>query len=303
MTLFLQSAYLSSLSSLVYIAVLYRSHPFRRLPVAAILVTFTLGMLTVIPVVLLNRLLPALDPQSLVKTVVVAPAAEELVKMIVFLLTARRLSYPTLIEPLDWAILFGVLGVGFGVYEDFWYIFGHSYPSWISGDHGRFVEVFRWMMYARSFPGHLLFNTLAGFLLGWGIRSSGTLRWSWVAGAYVVAVGSHSLFNLAAGRPGTLLLWSVVILGVGGVAWLRKRATADSPFRALPQYMRAQIPHWTYDISPVDVLFAEGYAWPGKPSGSFLAFYPVTLSLVVLFPLLVSCVYFAHRLLSLGLGG
>jgi len=51
MKLFLQSAYLSSAISLIYIALLYRSHPFRRLPIVSILATFTVGMLAVVPAV------------------------------------------------------------------------------------------------------------------------------------------------------------------------------------------------------------------------------------------------------------
>jgi len=298
MKLFLQSAYLSSALSLVYIALLYRSHPFRRLPVVPILTTFAVGMLAVIPVALLYRLIPGLNLGGLIGKTLTAPWVEESVKFILFVVTVRHLGYPSLIEPLDYAIFFGVLGLGFGVYEDFWYIFGTTYPSWISGDESRFFEVFRWMAYARSFPGHVLFDAMAGFLVGWGMcHAKKKVRWGWFAGAFAVAGCAHSLFNLAASQRGTLLLWSLVISYVGVFMLLRRRAIETSPFAALRRIVQGEPLSWNSDISPVQALFAEGYAWPGKPKRKILAFYPLTLSLVILFPVLVSCVYLLNRLL------
>lgn len=301
MRLFLQSAYLSSAVSLVYIALLYRSHPFRRLPIATILPTFAVGMLAVVPVLLVYRFIPGLNPDGLLGAVLMAPLVEESVKFLLFAATARRLGYPSLIEPLDYAIFFGILGAGFGIYEDFWYIFGTTYPSWISGDHSHFIEVFHWMTYARSFPGHVLFNAIAGFLIGWGVcQAGGKARWGWFAGGFVVAFSSHSLFNLAASQRGTLLLWSLVVLYLGIFLTLRRYVLTVSPFAALREIIRSKQSSWEFKISPVDVLFTEGFTWPGKVKRTLLAFYPLTLSLIVLFPVLVSCVYFMHRLLSIG---
>lgn len=301
MKLFLQSAYLSSAISLVYIALLYRSHPFRRLPIVSILSTFTVGMFAVVPVVLIYRFIPWLNPDGLLGAVLVAPVVEESVKLVLFAVTVRRLGYPSLIEPLDYAIYFGILGVGFGIYEDFWYIFGTTYASWISGDYSHFIEVFRWMAYARSFPGHVLFNAMAGFLLGWGLcQVEGKTRWIWFSGAFLIAFVSHGLFNLAASQRGTLLLWSLVVLYVGVVLMLRRHVLAVSPFAALRELVQEKRSSWEFRISPVEALFAEGFSWPGKAKRSLLAFYPLTLSLIVLFPVLVSCVYFMHRMLLIG---
>ena len=300
MTLFLQSAYLSSAMSLLYIMLLVRSNPHRRLPLAPVLTTFVAGMMGVVMVVLLVRLIPVLSFEGTVGRAVIAPIVEESAKFLVFALTVRRLRYPNLIEPLDYAVLFGILGLGFGVYEDFWYIFGPSYPSWVAGDHGHFLEVFRWMVYARSFPGHILFNALAGFLLGWGVcQAKGKRRWVWFSGAFAVAIFTHSLFNLAASQRGTILLWSLVVLYLGAFLMLRRRALETSPFTLLRQLIDGTEIAWTADVTPVEILFAEGFAWPGREKRTLLAFYPLTLSLVVLFPVLVSCVYFVHRILSM----
>ena len=301
MKLFLQSAYLSSAIAVVYIALLYRSHPYRRLPVPAILSSFAVGMLTVIPVLVFYRVVPGLDSGALARVVLVAPVVEEFAKLAIFLGTVGRMRYPSLIDPMDYAIYFGVLGVGFAIYEDFWYIFGYSYTSWTSGDYGHFLEVFRWMVYARSFPGHVLFGALSGFVIGWALcQVERNARWRWLFGAFLVAVVSHALFNLAASQRGTLLLWSLVLCYVGIFLMLRRRVLAVSPFAALRSYMQGRRPSWEFALSPVETLFAEGFAWPGRARHNFLAFYPVTLSLVVLFPVMVSCVYFLHRLLSMG---
>ena len=303
MQLFLQSAYISSALSLVYVALLYRSHPFRRLPLVSVFSTFVVGMLAVVPVILVYRLIPGLRADGLWGALLVAPLVEESVKLFLFAWTAKRLGYPSLIEPLDYAIYFGILGVGFAIYEDFWYIFGNTYSSWISGDYSHFIEVFRWMAYARSFPGHVLFNAIAGFLIGWGVcQAERRVRWIWYAGAFLVAAGTHSLFNLVASQRGTLLLWSLTIAYVGVFFVLRRRVLEDSPFAALRGLIDGDVSTWEYAITPVEALFAEGFAWPGKAKPSYLSFYPVTLSLVVLFPVLVICVYFMHRLLSMGTG-
>jgi len=303
MQLFLQSAYLSSALSIVYIALLYRSHPFRRLPLVSVFMTFAVGMLAVVPVILVYRIVPGIKPEGVLGAVLVAPLVEESVKLLLFALTARRLGYPSLIEPLDYAIAFGIMGVGFAIYEDFWYIFGNTYPSWISGDYSHFLEVFRWMAYARSFPGHVLFNAMAGFLIGWGLcQVKGRKQWFWHAGAFLTAAGSHSLFNLVASQQGTLLLWSLAVAYMGVFFVLRRRVLAVSPFEALRTLIQGRPASWEFGISPVEALFAEGFSWPGKLKPNYLSFYPVLLSLVVLFPVLVSCIYLLHKLLSIGGG-
>jgi len=58
MSLFVQTIYLASGLSLLYIFLLYHTNPLRRLPATTVTVTFTLGMIALIPVTLIHRLLP-----------------------------------------------------------------------------------------------------------------------------------------------------------------------------------------------------------------------------------------------------
>lgn len=106
MTLFLQSAYLSSAMSLLYIALLVRSNPHRRLPLVPVLTTFVAGMMGVVLVVLLVRIIPELSLEGIAGRTVITPIVEESAKFLVFALTVRRLRYPNLIEPLDYAVFF-----------------------------------------------------------------------------------------------------------------------------------------------------------------------------------------------------
>jgi len=299
--LFIRSIYWSSALSLAYIYLLYRSHPLRRIPTVPMMTVFVVGMLSVLPVVVVRRVLPldvgALDP------VFVAPLLEEAVKLAVFAAAIRRLRFPDVIEPLDIAVYLGVLGVGFGIYEDFSYVFAASAPSWTTGDVARFSEVFRWAVVARAFPGHILFNGIAGFFVGEGLLDP--RRWrrlaGWIAG-FAVAVAAHAAFNAVAATGAIPLLTYCVAL-VGAFLGLRQRAVSRSPFRALIRLAEGERVDWRHERSPVELLFAEGFDWPGTRRRGFFQFYPIALSLAVLFPLLVSGVYLLQRAIIAVTGG
>jgi len=296
MTLFLQATYLSATLSLLYIFALYRSHPFRRLSAIPTVEAFVAGMLAVVLVTLTRRILPIPSIESSAGALFAAAAIEEVAKLSLGLTAIWRLRFPTVIEPIDIAILFGVVGVGFGIYEDFWYIFSTSYPSWIAGDLGAFREVFAGIVLARALPGHILFNAIAGFLLGWAAMCRRTSeRWTGVVAALGLAILLHAGFNAIAIHGETPLLLAYVLLLVGVMVILRRRAASRSPFAALIRYVEGEDRAWRLPHSPLEYLTAEGFDWPGKRRGGLFQFYPVILSLGVLFPLLLIGVYFTNR--------
>lgn len=299
MELFVRSVYLASALSVAFVLLLYRSNPHRRLPMAPVFVAFSAGLLSVVPVVLLRTVLPleALSPGG--SAVGVAPAIEEAVKFVVFFAIVWRFPFPTLVEPIDVAILFGILGVGFGIYEDFWYIFGTSYDSWVAGDLVRFRQVLRGILYARAFPGHILFDAIAGFLLG-AVRFRFRERAGKVLGiaaAFFIAILLHGAFNAVGHWGGTIPLLTYIVALVGVFLALRRREVSRSPFVALKAYVLGASGSWDLPTSPVDLLFAEGFAWPGRSRGGLFQFYPVVFSLVVLFPVLFIAVYLLQRML------
>ena len=303
MTLFLRSLYTASALSIVYILLLFRSHPHRRMAMPTALVAFVAGILSILPVVVLRRLLPIDPGQAGLGAMLVAVLIEEAAKFLAAAGTIRHFRFPDVIEPIDVAITFGILGVGFGIYEDFWYVFSTSYPSWIAGDAARFSEVFRGISLARAFPGHILFNGLAGFLLGhaW-LNERGRRRAMWVAGSVGVAVATHFVFNWV-GRSGGMILLLAYVLALGGVyLGLRRWASSHSPFADLQRLVAGEPVVWTHHASPVEILFAEGFDWPGRRRSVVFQFYPIILSLAILFPVLVVGVYFLNRLVLLPFG-
>ena len=298
MSLFLRAIYISSGLSLLYIFLLYRSNPLRRLPGPTVTLSFALGMAAVIPVVLLRHLLPVEHPAAPFSAYVGAGLIEEGVKFLVMATTIWRFGFPDLAEPIDLATYFGVLGAGFGIYEDFWYIFSGSYNVWIEGDIGRFHEVFGAIIRARSFPGHILFNGIAGYLVGHArfvrVRRA---QLFWLAGGFSLAIGLHGTFNLIAGAGGTIPLLAYCVLLVGLFLHLRQRALGCSPFRALIRLITEGEGKWPYPRAPLSYLFAEGFSWPGKNRGGMFQAFPLSLSLIILYPLLVVAVYLINRLL------
>ena len=305
MSLFLKSIYLSSGLSLFYIYLLYRSHPWRRLPATTVTLTFVVGMLSVIPVALLRAVLPVGREATAFTAYVSAGMVEEAVKFAAMGLTVWRYRFPDAVEPLDFAIFFGILGLGFGVYEDFWYVFGGSYDLWLQGDLGRFTEAFNALVAARAFPGHILFNALAGFLIG-AARALGRdkMRSVYLMGAFLLAVAAHGTFNLIAAVGGRILLLTYIVGLIGLFAYARRLSVAHSPFRRLIDRLKEnESEKWPFPHPPADYLFVEGFWWPQEGRGGMFQVFPVVLSLIILYPVLFGGVYLIHRLVTWGFGG
>ena len=305
MNLFLKSIYLSSGLSLFYIYLLYRSHPWRRLPATTVTLTFVVGMLTVVPVALLRTVLPADNGSVAFSAYVSAGLIEEAAKFAAMGLTVWRYRFPDAVEPLDCAIFFGILGLGFGVYEDFWYIFGGSYDLWLQGDLGRFTEAFNALVAARAFPGHILFNALAGFLIGIArTMRKDKRRFLHLAGAFLIAVAAHGTFNLIAAVGGRIPLLTYVVGLTALFAYARQLAVSRSPFRMLIDRIKGdESKEWPFPHPPADYLFVEGFSWPQEGSGGMFQVFPVVLSIIILYPMLFGGVYLIHRLVTWGVGG
>lgn len=296
MSLFIQMIYLAAGLSILYIFVLYRSNPFRRLPATTVTVVFTLGMIAVIPVVVINRLLPLEDGGILFNAFVRAGLIEEGVKFLIIAITIWRFKFPDLAEPIDLVIYCGILGVGFGIYEDFWFLFGGTYPAWTGDDIGQFHRALRMLIFARAFPGHIIINALAGFLLGHArFLARPRDRALWIIGGFLFAVLLHGLFNVIAITGGAIPLLTYVTFLIGIFLHLRRRMLERSPFRALIELITAGKGEWPYPRPPVDYLFAEGFAWPGRVKGGMFQVFPLVLSLFILYPVLVMGVYLAQR--------
>jgi len=301
MSLFVRSVYAASALSVGVVLLLYRSHPFRRLPSASVFLAFGAGMVSVVGVALFRAIIGWDPVLSSTGAFLGAAAIEEAFKLLALLVAVWRLRYPYVIEPYDIVLLFGILGAGFGVYEDFSYIFSGSYPAWIEGDVIRFRTVFSSLMMARSLPGHVLFNALAGAVLARARFPAGRRRQAvWIGAAFALAVCLHALYNVIAvyGSWPALLAYSVALVGV--LIGVRRVIASGSPFAALVRRIEQadETAPWTYERSPMEILFAEGFSWPARARGGLFQVYPIVLSLAVLFPVLFVVVYFMQRIVT-----
>jgi len=259
-----------------------------------------LGMFAVIPVCVIYSLVPFPQNTGTFASCMTTGVIEEGAKFLLMLATIWRFRYSDVVEPMDIAIYFGILGVGFGVYEDFSYIFHGSYPLWEAGEINRLQQVLHSFVLPRAFPGHILFDGLAGYLIGRGRFSTGRLwRLVWLWGGFVLAVILHSVFNLIADVGGEIPLLMYIVFLVGLFLVFRQRAIGRSPFRALMLMIsenREQ--QWDYPWPPITYLFADGFAWPGKRKREIFQVYPLALALLVLYPLLVMIVYLVNRVIT-----
>jgi RsiW-degrading membrane proteinase PrsW (M82 family) len=287
MALFLRSLYLATALSFGYMLAVYYAHPARRLPLIPLMAAFVTGLLCVVPVIAV-RALSGGGPGS--ASLLGTAALEEAVKLAAVLLLIARWREPELMEPLDLAVYFGILGVGFGVFEDFWYIFGSTSGSWLQGDIARFRAAFGWAVAARALPGHILFNAVSGLILGysWSARDR-RRRGALLLAAFASATVLHAGFNAAAEWGGTVLLLAYVTALVGLALALRRWAWAGSGFRAVIDAASSGEPPRSADA--VKLLLAEGFGWPGRPRSRRFQLFPIALSLIVLYPLLFATVY------------
>jgi RsiW-degrading membrane proteinase PrsW (M82 family) len=299
MNIFIQAIYIASGLSLVYIFMLYRSNPLRRLPASSVTISFVIGMLAVIPVVLIKQILPLPDRSSAFAAFISAGLIEEGIKFILMGLTIWRFRFPDLAERLDVAIYFGILGVGFEIYEDFSYLFSGTYSLWKAGDSSQFNNALQTLLAARAFPGHILFNSIAGFLVGCARFSTHRRsRFWWLLGAFTLAVTLHGCFNMIATHGGSIPILTYVVVLVGMFLYLRQHALKSSPFNSLIAYINGKKSNWQHERPPEEYLFAEGFFWPEKPTKGMFEFFPLILSLVILYPLLVAAVYLLEGAVS-----
>ncbi len=289
MDLFVRSIYISSAFSLGYLFLLYRSNPLRRLPGTTVTLCFIVGMLGVIPVEWIHLLFPTIG--RIPSMFIAASLVEEGVKFGLMGLTIWKFPFPDLAEPIDLAIYFGALGLGFGAYEDFWYIFSSTYPAWSVGEIARYQVVFRNIIIARAVPGHVLFDAIAGFLVGSARFLPGRGRTARIVGGFVVAVCLHSAYNLIARYGGMLPLLSYAVFLVGLFVHLRMQAIARSPFNDLIEFIEGRTDIWLHPRAPIEYLFADGFYWPGRPRRGMFELLPLTLSFVILYPLFFGVIY------------
>ena len=172
----------------------------------------------------------------------VAGFAEEALKFGVFLWFIRRNREVD--EPLDAIIYLGVMALAFAFDENIGYYLNFTRDgallTSLSGDRSYYEQAAAAITFARALPGHLLIDTVAGWMLAVGLQRGQLSRW--IAPAFVLAVLLHGTWNLLAG---SLLFfgYGLVLAGLSvlAVRWAWRRSPhreRQVRFRALLDRVR-----------------------------------------------------------------
>jgi RsiW-degrading membrane proteinase PrsW (M82 family) len=230
------------LPGLLWLWIVYRTDRYEPEPKKLVLLTFALGILSIVPAFVVERLAehvyPYLTQMELAAAepvgAMISPLplfigcflfigpAEELSKFLAVRLFVYR--HREFDEPLDGIIYSSAAALGFASLENIFYV--------IDWSHGFGI---RWgLLGVRSFlalPGHVIFAATWGYALGRARFNPQYLVWPRVA----LAAGLHGLYDFLLMYPPTrptiiLFMTMMVPVLVREIRTLR----ADSPFKPLP---------------------------------------------------------------------
>lgn len=175
-----------------------------------ILRIFLLGMLSTIPIALVEGLFGALLPSEFVLAVVVAPVVEEIGKfLVVYWSVFRR---PVFDEPIDGIVYAVTAALGFAALENFVYLFA-AYSETLALPLE--LSLLRAVL---SVPGHALMSSMWGYALGQSLVTPHPLARRLVYQGLLLAIFLHASFNLLVGAG--LVGATVLILVLVPAMWL-----------------------------------------------------------------------------------
>ncbi len=156
-------------------------------PRAWILRIFLLGMLSTIPLALIEALIGAVFPSDLLLVVVVAPVVEEIGKfLVVYLFVFRR---PVFDEPIDGIVYAVTAALGFAALENFVYLFA-AYSETLTLPLE--LSLVRAVL---SVPGHALMSAMWGYALSQSLVTPHPLARRLVFHGLLLAIVLHAAFN------------------------------------------------------------------------------------------------------------
>lgn len=309
MALFFRSIYLGWFISLIYAGLLYLSDSYKRESLIPVGIAFTGGVIAIILINTIHAGIPGFPessygggfPGRIFSSFVGAAIPEETIKLAIFFLVVRGFDFEDFSEGLDGMLYMGMIGAGFGAYEDFSYIFSHTLP-YIEGN-GEAARAFQFITWQRAFPGHVLINAVSGYFLGRArFAQEASRRGKLVLQALLVAILTHGLFNLAGSGGGTgWLIMYVLVLG-RIFLFLRKKMLEDSPYRPFTELPEGLIQtkyvsflnlvgDWEYE-RPLE-SYLELYRRNASPS---MGYFPVVISVLILYPVGISGIYYLNKL-------
>lgn len=311
MALFFRAIYLGWFLSLLYAAVLYFSDTYKRESLITVGIAFTGGVLAIILITTIHAGIPGFTEVNygnnflsrVFSSFVKAAIPEEIAKLLIFFLIAWQFDFEDFSESFDGMLYMGMIGAGFGAYEDFSYIFAQTLPH-IGEDGGQAARALQYITWQRAFPGHILINSVSGYFLGKAkFTRSSRRKFSLVAQGLAVAILAHGLFNLAGSGGGTG--WLIIyVLALGRIFfYLRRKLLNNSPYKLfaeLPKEITEAsfisyvnlVRDWNFDrpIETYKKLYNQG-------KESTIGYLPVLLSIVILYPVVISGAYYLNKLI------
>ncbi|WP_036531116.1 PrsW family intramembrane metalloprotease [Neosynechococcus sphagnicola] len=202
----------------------YRQDKLEPEPKSFVVWTFFRGALVVLPVLVIQLLLPL---PELVATVVIAPITEEYGKYLV--VRNGVFNHQEFDEPLDGIIYAVAAALGFATLENIFYLLDEYFTS------GTILEIFV-VRALLSVPGHALDSSFWGYALGIAKFTPPQRRPALIRGGLGLAMGLHGLFNLLLSLNPLAALGLLVLIPVSWRMVNRRitRAIAGSPHALSP---------------------------------------------------------------------
>ena len=174
-------------------------------PRAWILRIFLLGMLSTIPIALIEGLIGIVFPSDVFLAVVVAPVVEEIGKFLVVYWFVFR--HPVFDEPVDGIVYAVTAALGFAALENFVYLFA-AYSETLTLPLE--LSLLRAVL---SVPGHALMSSMWGYALGQSLVTPHPLATRLIYHGLLLAILLHAAFNLlvGAGLVGAVVLILVLV--------------------------------------------------------------------------------------------
>lgn len=157
-------------------------------PRSWILRIFLFGMVSTIPLALVEGLIGIVIPSEFLLAVIVAPVVEEIGKFLVVYYFVFR--HPVFDEPIDGIVYAVTAALGFAALENFVYIFAEY-----SGSLALPLEL-SIVRAVLSVPGHALMSAMWGYALGQSRVTPHPLARQLVVHGLLLAIALHAAFNL-----------------------------------------------------------------------------------------------------------
>lgn len=179
-------------------------------PRAWIVRIFLLGMLSTIPIAIIEGLIGVAIPSEVFLAVVVAPVVEEVGKfLVVYWFVFRR---PVFDEPIDGIVYAVTAALGFAALENVVYLFA-AYSETLALPLE--LSVLRAVL---SVPGHALMSSMWGYALGMSLVTPHPRATRLIGQGLLLAIALHAAFNLLVGAG--LVGATILVLALVPVMWL-----------------------------------------------------------------------------------